>query len=183
MKIIKYLILSLAFVFLLPFNVFADEETTTATEDNKVKVYFFRGEGCSHCAEALEWFSSIEEEYGSKYEIIDYETWYSEENSDLMAEVAKARGEEEKATGVPYIIIGDKSWVGWSTETNGPEVLSQIDSEYEKTVDERYDVMKLVDGGETTEKNYGGDVVALLVILIVVGGICFGVYKARNSIN
>lgn len=182
MKILRYLVLSLALVFLLPIGVFAEGEEITSTEDNKVKVYVFRGEGCSHCAEALEWFSTIEEEYGSKYELIDYETWYSEENSELMKKVAEIRGEEEKATGVPYIIIGDKSWVGWSTDNNGPEVKAQIDSEYEKAVDERYDVMKLTETGDE-KKSYGADIAALIIIFIVVGGICYGVYKARNNID
>ena len=178
MKIFKYLILSLALVFLLPLGVYAEGEEVTS-QDNRVKVYFFRGEGCSHCAETEEFFNSIQEEYGSKFTIIDYETWYNTENSELMQKVAEARGEE--ANGVPYIIIGDKSWNGFAQDM-ADEIKSQIDSEYEKAVDDRYDVMTLVNG-EETKKSFGGDIVALIVILLVVGGVCFGIYKARNSIN
>ena len=182
MKYIKYLVLLLVAAFVFPTAVFAEGEEVISA-DNRVKVYFFRGEGCPHCADAETWFDSIQESYGSKFTIVDYETWYSEENSELMKKVAKIRGEEESATGVPYIIIGDKSWVGWATDSMGPEVKAQIDSEYEKAVDERYDVIKLAEGGEQPKASFGGDFVALLIILIVIGGICFGVYKTRNSVN
>ena len=135
LKIIFILLVAL----LLPIVAFAEDEDTDAatTEDgevvmaeegsNEVNVYFFRGEGCSHCAEAEAWFESIEEEYGSKFKIVDYETWYNSENAELMQEVAKARG--EKAEGVPYIIIGNQSWNGF-TESYEQEMINEIKSNY-----------------------------------------------------
>jgi len=87
MKKLMIAVLLLVTALVIPFAV-------NAEESNEVNVYFFRGEGCSHCAEAEEWFSSIEEEYGSKFNIVDYETWYNEENQELMQKVATARGEE-----------------------------------------------------------------------------------------
>ena len=121
MKQLKLLLVVLAVLFLVPFSVFADEEApaeqteqtteeaqaTETAEKTKVNVYIFRGEGCSHCAEALEWFDSIQEEYGEYFNLVKYETWYDEENAKLMKEVAEKRG--ETAEGVPYIIVGDKS--------------------------------------------------------------------------
>ena len=93
------------------------------TIDGKAIIYFFRGEGCPHCVEAEAWFESIKEEYGKYFIIKDYETWYNEENAELMKKVAKARGEE--ANGVPYIIIGDKSWMGF-TQSYTDEMLKEI---------------------------------------------------------
>ena len=72
------LLLVLLMILVAPFTVFAEEEAKE--ESKEVKVYFFRGQGCSHCAEAEEWFKSIEEEMGDRFEIIDYETWYNEES-------------------------------------------------------------------------------------------------------
>lgn len=178
MKSIKYLVL-LLMIFIVPFSVFAEEEEK---EDSKeVKVYFFRGEGCSHCAEAEEWFKSIEEEYGDRFEIVDYETWYDEDNSELMKKVAKARGEEDRATGVPYILIGDKSWVGFADDYKD-EMKSQIDTEYGKEIKDRYDVMELM-GNIKKDDNKGSDVVTLIIVLLIVGGIGFGIYKAREKTN
>lgn len=174
MKKLKYLIVLLIAALIIPFTVHAEGE-----EAKEVKVYFFRGEGCSHCAEAEAWFQSIEEEYGSYFEVVDYETWYNQENSELMQKVAKARGEEAK--GVPYIIIGNQSWNGF-TESYAPEMISRIQSEFEKDVDDRYDIIKLLpELIKEKESSTGEDILALLVILVVVGGICFGVYKARKK--
>jgi glutaredoxin len=180
MKKLKYLLV-LFVALLLPIAVFAEGEETTSTESKEVKIYFFRGEGCPHCEEAEEWFKSIEEEYGDYFQIVDYETWYNQENAELMQRVAKARGEE--AQGVPYIIIGNKSWNGF-TESYEEEMISEIQSEFDKKVDDRYDIMKLLPNGVKKEKEKSSnDVLALILILVVVGGVCFGVYKARNNTN
>ena len=193
LKIIFILLVAL----LLPIVAFAEDEDTDAatTEDgevvmaeegsNEVNVYFFRGEGCSHCAEAEAWFESIEEEYGSKFKIVDYETWYNSENAELMQKVAKARG--ETAEGVPYIIVGNKSWNGFA-EDYADEILAQIESEFETNVDERYDIMKLMETGgnakvDDKDNKKSNDALSLIIIIVAVGAICFGVYKASNSVN
>ena len=196
MKSLKILFILLV-ALLLPNVAFAEDEDTDAatTEDgevvmaeegsNEVNVYFFRGEGCSHCAEAEAWFESIEEEYGSKFKIVDYETWYNSENAELMQKVAKARG--ETAEGVPYIIVGNKSWNGFA-EDYADEILAQIESEFETNVDERYDIMKLMETGgnakvDDKDDKKSNDALSLIIILVAVGAICFGVYKASNSVN
>ena len=181
MKRVSYLLMLLVAMLVIPFAVFAQEETTSS-ETSKVPIYFFRGEGCPHCAEAEEWFQSIQETEGSKFEIVDYETWNDANNATLMNEVAKVRGEEESATGVPYIIIGDKSWVGFAASME-EEILSQINSVYSTPDADRYDVMQLLNGSasKTEKKSTGKDVVVLIIILVVVGGIGFGIYKTREN--
>ena len=179
MKKIKYLIILLISALIIPFTVYAEGEEVTSEESKEVKVYFFRGEGCSHCAEAEAWFQSIEEEYGSYFQIVDYETWYNQENAELMQKVAEARNED--AQGVPYIIIGKQSWNGF-TESYEDEMISRIKTEYETDVKDRYDIIELLpELSKEKESSTGSDVVALIVILLVFGGICFGVYKARTK--
>lgn len=193
---LKYLVILFAAVLLLPMTVFAvDEEVvaenpeateTTGTEDSKeVNLYFFRGEGCPHCEEAEQWFQSIEEEYGSYFKVVDYETWYNEDNAALMQKVAEARG--ETAEGVPYIIIGDKSWSGF-TESYEQEILDQITSVYAQDVSERYDIMKYLDGSapkkDAKDADKGAnDALVLILIILIAGGIGFGVNRARNTVK
>ena len=141
MKKLKYLVILLIAALVIPFTVKAEGEEVTNEESKEVKVYFFRGEGCPHCEEAETWFESIEEEYGSYFEVVDYETWYNQENAELMQKVASARG--EKVEGVPYIIIGKQSWNGF-TESYESEMISRIKEEFEKNVEDRYDIMKLL---------------------------------------
>ena len=190
MKKFGLLLIMLLAIMAMPFSVLAEgeedaeneaETTDEVSEESKeVKIYFFRGEGCPHCAEAEEWFQSIEEEYGSKFEIVDYEVYNSQENSDLMDRVAEARDEE--VTGVPYIIIGNQSWNGFSAELED-EILSQIESEYETEPSSRYDIMQLLPQleSESKEKSKSTDVVATIIIILVVGGVTFGIVKARKS--
>ena len=179
----------LAVLFLLPFGAFAEgeeEATTAAEDDNRVPVYLFRGEGCPHCQEAEEWFKSIEGEHGSKFKVVDYETWYNEENAKLMEKVASARG--ETAEGVPYIIIGEKSWNGF-TSSYEEEILAQIDTVYNQAPADRYDIIKRVADGKTDskdakeEKSSSNDVLVLIVVLIVLATICYAVYRARSNSN
>ena len=192
MKVLKYLVVLLAIFLIMPFAVFAEEEASNNDEntteeassnDNsdskKVNVYFFRGEGCSHCAEAEEWFDSIKEEYSEYYNLIDYEVWYNTDNSDLMQTVADARGEE--AEGVPYIIIGDKSWNGFDSSYE-EDMINQIKSVYAQDVKDRYDIMTLLTDSKTSKKDSNAsDILVLLAIIVVACGIGFVIYKARKS--
>ena len=186
MKSFKYLVLLLVAILIIPFSVFAEgeeeEENLLIDTDSRVHVYLFRGEGCPHCQEAEEWFDSIQDEYGELFEVVDYETWYDSDNADLMQKVAEYRKEE--AEGVPYIIVGSKSWNGF-TDSYKDEIISQIKDEHDTPVEERYDVIKLVESGSPApvEEKSSSDVLAILLILIIVGGVCFGIYKARNSVN
>ena len=176
------LLVILMMILVAPFAVFAEEEGDKK-DTKEVNIYFFRGQGCSHCAEAEEWFKSIEEELGDRFEIVDYETWYNQDNAELMKKVAEARGEAEQATGVPYIIVGDKSWIGFADDYK-EEIKDQINSEYGKNINDRYDVMELMnDIGSNKKKDSGSDVASLIIILLVVGGIGFGIYKARANTN
>lgn len=200
MKKLKYLVLLFAAFLILPFAVYAEdeyedegyveevaEETTSSEESNdeskKVNVYLFRGEGCPHCQEAEEWFESIKDEYGSYFKVVDYETWYNEDNAKLMEQVAEARG--ETAEGVPYIIIGNKSWNGFA-ESYEEEILEQIKSVFAQDVSERYDIMTYlpyINNDKKEEEKSSNDVLSLIIIVVVAGGIGFGIYQARKKTN
>ena len=182
MKNLKYLFVLLLTLLVLPLMVYADsEEVTSSEEPNKVNIYLFRGEGCPHCADVEDWVQSVQDEYGYMFNLVDYEVWNDEDNAALMDKVAEARGEE--VNGVPYVIIGNKSWNGY-IDSYGEEMLSEIKSEYEKDANDRYDIMKLLPNGVKKEKEKSSnDVLALILILVVVGGVCFGVYKARDNTN
>lgn len=189
MKYIKYLVVLLAIFLVLPFVVFAEDEnnttneseTTASNDDKKVNLYLFRGEGCPHCAEAEEWFDSIKGEYGDYFKVVDYEVWNDEDNAKLMEKVAKLRNED--VSGVPYIIIGDKSWNGFD-ESYEDEMIKQIKSVYSQDVSKRYDIMNYVNDSSSnskTKKSSSSDVLALIIILIVAGGAGYGIYYARKS--
>ena len=168
MKKIKYLLVIFTFLFLFPFGVEGKE---------KINIYFFKGNGCPHCEEAEAFFNSIEEEYGKYYNLIDYETWYDTDNAELMAKVASKLGEE--ANGVPYIIIGKKTWNGYTSNYND-EIISTIKKEYNKSNKDRYDVIEEVNG-KAKKSNPSSDIAAILIIILIIGSIVYGIIIARKK--
>lgn len=194
MKKIKLFLAIIMCLFAMPLAVLADEgsddnaevtsgETEVQEEDNRVKIYFFRGEGCPHCADAEEFFNSIKEEYGQYYKILDYETWYNSDNAALLQKVGEARKEE--ITGVPYILIGDKSWSGYD-DSFADDIKDTIKSEYEKAVADRYDIANYVDftnaaGSVTEAAKKSNDAMVLIIILLAVAGVTYGVVAARKK--
>ncbi len=195
MKKIKLFLAIIMCLFAMPLAVLADEnsndnnvevtsgETEVKEEDNRVKIYFFRGDGCPHCADAEEFFNSIKEEYGQYYKILDYETWYNSDNAALLQKVGEARKEE--ITGVPYILIGDKSWSGYN-DSFADDIKNTIKSEYEKVVADRYDIANYVDftnatGNVEEEAKKSNDAMVLIIILLAGAGIAYGVIVARKK--
>lgn len=185
MKKLKVILLILTVLLVIPFGVFADEETDNAAseESKEVKVYLFHGEGCGFCEKAKTWFASIEEEHGHKFELVKYEVWNDQYNSKLMQAVADAR--KENPGGVPYIIVGNQSWDGF-TEEYQDSIISKINSEYEQDVNERYDVLDFVDLENLVpieEDTTVRDIIVLAVVIAVVGAIIAGVMIARKETN
>ena len=187
MKKLKFLLVVLAAVLILPFGVFAEEVEDSASEDavesQEVNVYFFFGDGCGFCANAEAWFEEIEEEYGDKFNLVAYEVWSNADNSQLMSDVAEIR--KETANGVPYIIIGNQSWNGFDDDYK-EGILAKIESEYEQDPAERYDIMEYVESGilpDEEENNTAKDVLVLLVLVGVVAAVAGGVAVARKNID
>lgn len=113
----KFLILIFAiFTFLgLTNNVFA--------QDNIVKAYFFYGEGCPHCAKEEAFFESIKDKYPT-LEISSFEIYRNRENISLMKEVSNKLN--ANASGVPFLIIGDKFLIGYAEGVTNVEIENQI---------------------------------------------------------
>ena len=174
MKKLKFLFVMLIGILLVPCTVLAKDK-------DPVNVYFFYGNGCSYCAAAEEFFDSIEDELGDQFNLVMYETWYDTDNVDLMNEVADIRKEEPQ--GVPYIIIGNQSWDGY-TSSYDDEIIDKIQSEYEKDTDSRYDVMTYIESANgKKEDNYASDIAVVIAIVLVVAGIGFGIWYARGKAN
>lgn len=180
MKKFNVFLLLIIGVFFLPFLVNAEAKPDNAIdEDSKeVRIYMFRGEGCPHCEEAIEWLDSIEKEYGSKFQLISYEVWNNSDNNEFMNQVAKVRG--ESPSGVPYIIIGDKTWYGFD-EGYKSEMLDEIEAEYKQDVKDRYDILEYVKTGKAPKKSSDSGVdttslITLIVVVVVIGGIAGGTY-------
>lgn len=186
----KLLILLLSFVFLVPsFVSAADENDNEEVKKEPVKVYVFRGEGCPHCEEGLEWFESIEEEYGDYFDLTTYEVWYDSNNGQLMSLVGQYFNEE--ADGIPYIIIGKHTYSGFDSN-DSDTLIGYIMEEYEKDEEDRTDAVSEVikESGWTPsvateekkeESSKTNDLIIGLVGVVLVVGIVVVIIKARQD--
>ena len=105
---------------------------------------------------------------------------YDDDNNDLMQRVAELR--DEDVNGVPYIIIGNQSWSGFS-EDYKTEILAKIKSEYEQEPADRYDIMNYVDSLQEEKEGYGSDILSLIIIILVAGAVIAGIVIARKKSN
>ncbi|MBR2833027.1 MAG: hypothetical protein IKE75_01075, partial [Bacilli bacterium] len=154
----KYITLLLLILLMPSFVLAASYESKTLSEalkdeeiendlegydDNEEKpvIYLFRGKGCSHCYEFLEYASSdLVKEKGDKFRMVTYEVWNNKENAELMQKVSDYF--EDEANGVPYIVIGEKTFNGYSKSMN-KEIEEAIDKLNED--EEKFDVLTKID--------------------------------------
>lgn len=180
-KILLVILLVVSFIFGgYKVNAENEEVTTTgaSTERTPVPVIVFHGETCPHCHEAFEWFDSIEGEYGQYFDLVKYEVWNDESNAALMNEVASYLGETPE--GVPYIIIGTKTFSGF-TQSYSDQIISAIMEEYNKNLEERVNVIENIQNGVELKKEKDNST-AIIFCLVVIALIAFVIF-ARNGQN
>ena len=135
-----------------------------AEDRKKIDIYIFHGSGCPHCEEAFKFFDSIEDDYGKYYNLHRYETWHSASNNDLLKEVAEVMGTKKEDVGVPYIVIGDKVFLGYS-KAYDENIKTAIKNEYEKSDSERVNKIKPI--LEKREQNIKTTVTAVIIIVVL----------------
>ena len=186
MKKLKLLLIGLFMLLVLPFNI-------NAAKKDPITVHMFRGEGCGYCKAALEFFDSIESEYGDYFDLETHEVWYDEDNASWMQDVADYFGED--VGGVPYIIIGEKTFQGYA-ESYDEEIIEQIKSQYDSG--KFVDIVNQVKSGEaksgnksnngsSTANNYSNtskkssNKTTIIIIIVALVGFIALIYFARDT--
>lgn len=135
--------------------------TSESDGEGEVTIYLFRGDGCSHCRDFLEYLNEIEKEHGDKFKLVSYEVWRNANNNDLKEAVISELG--ITSSGVPLIVIGDKHYVGFG-EQSKKEILNKINVEYEK--EEKTDIVKSLSEKYTNDNT----LLYILIGIIVIAG-------------
>lgn len=101
----------------------------TVEAQEEINVYVFYGNGCTYCERLLTFMNHLDkdDEYNSKYELVAYEVWSDSENIKLKNAVGEYF--EYDSSGVPFYIIGEKYFVGYSEEYD-EKIKNTIDFEY-----------------------------------------------------
>lgn len=164
MKLFKILLVCLA---VLPINIEAKEvvyqtknlEETLKEEnvevdlsnyketDDQITIYLFRGNGCGYCNGFLKFLASIVPEYGKYFKLESYEVWGNEDNAELMEKVGAFL--EQSATGVPFIVIGEKVFPGYASQYD-EGIKAAIVTLY--NAEEKYDVFEEMEKAEAKAK-------------------------------
>ncbi len=102
----KFLINILVAIMFLPILVNA--------EDKEITLHLFHGATCPHCKEEIEYLNTfLEDNKNIKLEM--YEVWNDSDNKTLFKEVQDLL--DVSANGVPYLVIGSKVIMGFSSDT------------------------------------------------------------------
>lgn len=139
MKFKKILLLIIATIFCFSIqDVFAKEE---------IKIYFFHGDGCPHCAEEEKFLEKIEKKY-SNVKIIEYEVWNNKSNAMLMKRVGNKY--DIKTNSVPLTVISGTAVSGYA-ESVGVKI-ERVIKYYDKHKNENIDYVSKIKNG-----TYNGD--------------------------
>ncbi len=98
-KIIYAILVTILFI---PIMVFGKEKD--------INIYLFHGAECPHCKEELAFLDIYLEKHPNVH-LYKYEVWHDEENVKKFSEVKKML--EDSSMGVPYLIIGNNSVIGY----------------------------------------------------------------------
>lgn len=153
------------------------------SENNKqVTIYLFRGSTCGYCHQFLEFLDSITDEYGKYFKLVSFEVWGDKDNATLMNDVAKFM--DKDAGGVPFIIIGDQTFVGYST-TYDDAIKKAIKDLYNTKKSDRYDVFNEMNKAEKGTSSVSDTKVIVwnLIFTLASAGavILFTNYKVNKS--
>lgn len=129
-------------------------------DDKQAVIYLFRGKGCGYCRNFLTFLNSIVDEYGKYFKVVSYEVWYDQDNGTLMQEVSDFLG--ANATGVPFIVIGDKYFKGYG-ESYADSIKEAIMDQYNSK--DKYDVMDEMAKAKKANKGTNTSVNTILIIV------------------
>ena len=141
------LLLTLLFLLLFP-KAYALGYYDEGEVKDKVVIYFFKGDGCGFCAQAEDFFDTIESLHGEIFELKKYEVWYDRDNAELMEDVSEYL--DADVDGVPFIVIGDEYWNGFNQRI-GERIYDVILEEFDKDAEDRFDVMQALEDEEFSD--------------------------------
>ena len=159
-KIIKILFVILVFL-IIPnaYGLSKEYEDITykivgeKVEENKINLYLFHRNGCPHCAKEIEFLDTIQQKY-KNIKIYKYEVTTSTTNASYYKAVKNIL--KDNTSGVPYTVIGNKSFVGYSEfigekieKTIQDYLEDKVETEKEKT-SFKIPILKEIDAKEVS---------------------------------
>ncbi len=115
------LVLGLAFAVSVTSGVHAE----SVVEHAPLDIYMFWGDGCPHCAQEYSFLQDILVKYGP-VTLHRFEVYHHPENLELLNAVASELHMD--ASGVPFLVIGNKAFVGFAPGITTISIENTLDS-------------------------------------------------------
>lgn len=153
--------------------------------DEKATIYLFRGLGCGYCRGFINFLNDNIDELGKYFNLVSYEVWYDADNADLMQEVANFTG--VAAQGVPYIVVGERVFDGFTEEAYGEEFKAELKKLYNSK--ERYDVFEAMEKAESDAKKAEKATINKVIIwdavfsLVTIGAVALMINLSNKKIE
>jgi thiol-disulfide isomerase/thioredoxin len=128
-KILKIFLVTLIFLAFLG----VDNLNAQVEESEVTSIYFFYSKTCPHCHDEFDFLTKIRDQYDN-LEINSFEVSQNESNRLLFEKVAKAFN--QAANGVPFTVISDQTFVGFSETLTGPSIVEEINNCIENGCDD-----------------------------------------------
>ena len=126
MKINTKLIISFFFAFSLFFSFGPiNQAQAIAKEINPVNAYLFHGDGCPHCAQEQDFMHNDLKLRYPNLEIKEYEIYKNRQNGVFLQKIGRALN--INIPGVPFLVVGDKTFVGYMDGLTSKEIESQVE--------------------------------------------------------
>lgn len=100
-------------------------------KEGQVVISLFYGDGCPHCRDFEEFLDALPESTKKHVIVNKYEIWFDEVNNKLADKVADYFG--TTVTGVPFYIIGNRVFGGYS-ESRNEIILDTIEDMYQNEI-------------------------------------------------
>lgn len=119
---LKVSILFACFLFLFP--LFSLQAETKPSDP--LNIYFFYGTGCPHCSQEKAFFESDLKNRYPELVINEYEIYSNRQNALLLRKIAEKL--QVDVAGVPFLIIGEETFVGYLAGVTSLEIINAIEN-------------------------------------------------------
>lgn len=199
MKYNKIILIIAIFMMMIIAKGVKAETLPDVTDHQKVTIYIFRGSGCSHCYDFLDYFNDLGNKYDDYFEVKAYEVWKNSNNSSLMSSVRSSLSVPSDKTGVPLIVIGNDYYKIGFISDNGSEIINAALTAYqdksytdlvsklaskgsytEQTLKEACEAEGITVSDVTKDKSHDG-IIVVAIFAVVIGGLILLIASSRKK--
>ncbi len=120
-----------------PTPTICEEATGIGTGGEPICVYFFYGQGCSHCARVEPYIRDVETRYPG-IQVKSLEVYHNATNREIFMDFLDRYGIEPTEAGVPILFIGDRALIGENSIQSNLEPSILYFQEHEPICPETY---------------------------------------------